>query len=68
MLETTVLTVVITALLWAWRSALGAVRRVWGVLRWWERVLVVLAFAPIPGPFDELLGAWVVARGSRRLR
>lgn len=46
------------------------VRRTWGALRPWERVVLVglLATAPfVPGPFDELLAGVIVGRRLRRV-
>jgi hypothetical protein len=37
-------------------------RAVWGAARPWERVALVFALLPVPGPLDELVGL-LVARG-----
>lgn len=38
----------------------------WHEARWWERAVLVLALAPIPGPLDELAGLVVLRRIARR--
>lgn len=67
MVETAIATVAIATFLTLWRRALGAARHVWHAATLWERVCIVLAFMPIPGPLDEILGAVVIARVSRRM-
>jgi hypothetical protein len=67
-IETLTLAALITIVLLAWRHGLSHVGIAWRALAWWERVLLVLAFAPVPGPFDELLGGWLIERGLRRAR
>jgi hypothetical protein len=43
------------------------VRAVWGSARPWERVALVVALLPIPGPLDELLGLLVARRVAARI-
>lgn len=45
------------------------VRAVWGAARPWERVALVVALLPVPGPLDEMLGLLVARRvAARRAR
>jgi hypothetical protein len=46
------------------RRRIGAV---WGAARPWERVALVVALLPIPGPLDELLGLYVARRVAARV-
>jgi hypothetical protein len=43
------------------------VRAVWGSATRWERLALVVALLPIPGPLDELLGLLVARRVAARI-
>jgi hypothetical protein len=66
MLETVILTAVLTVVLIGWRRAFCAARDLWGHMLWWERILTGFAFLPIPGPVDEIVLGIVLVRASRR--
>jgi hypothetical protein len=66
LLETIILTAVITAAAFLALSRWPLVAGVWRRARWWERLLLVGALAPIPGPLDELVGLLALRRIARR--
>lgn len=68
MIETAILAALLAVVLYAWRRALHCGGRAWKGLRTWEKILLVLCLAPVPGPLDEIAGGWLIARGLRRLR
>jgi hypothetical protein len=63
---TLILAGLIAGTLWVIRSRWTLIAGAWRAARWWERGLLLLALAPIPGPVDELVGAFVVQRVLRR--
>jgi hypothetical protein len=64
--ETLLLVVMLGAALWLVRSRWHVVAAAWAEARWWERVVLVLALLPIPGPVDELAGLLVARRIASR--
>jgi len=46
-----------------WRSVAG----LWRSACWWERCVLVLALAPLPGPFEEVAGLAVARRVAARI-
>jgi hypothetical protein len=66
MIETIIMSIVIAVVLLLMRARWPLVARGWRAARWWERLLLILALAPIPGPVDELLGLAVLRRIVRR--
>jgi hypothetical protein len=59
---TLILAGVIASTIWLVRSRWTLLAGAWRAARWWERGLLLLALAPIPGPVDELLGVLVLRR------
>jgi hypothetical protein len=49
------------------RRGPGQFRVAWQHARAWERACMLLLFVPIPGPFDEVVAAVVIARVLRRV-
>lgn len=43
------------------------VQALWGAAGPWERVALVVALLPVPGPLDELLGLVVARRVAARI-
>jgi len=66
MLEMSLLTAVLAAGMLLLRSRSRRIADVWRRAHGWERVLLVVAFAPIPGPLDELAGLVILRRIARR--
>ena len=66
LLETLFLTAAITTPALLVRGRWPLVAGVWHRARWWERLLLVVALAPIPGPLDELVGLLALRRIGRR--
>lgn len=67
--ETIVLTLVLAGILFGVRAALPALRPIWREARVWERTaIIVLLVLPLPGPFDELGAAALIARIHRRIQ
>jgi len=66
MLEPIILAILITSATLLVRARWRLVVHVWRGARWWERLLLVLALAPVPGPVDELIGLAVLRRIARR--
>jgi len=66
LLETLILTAAISAAALLVRGRWPLVAGVWYRARWWERLLLVVALAPIPGPLDELVGLLALRRIARR--
>lgn len=62
MLTTLVLSAIITGGLYTIRSRSHLLLSVWREASWWEKAILCLAIAPIPGPVDELAGVIVVRR------
>jgi hypothetical protein len=64
---TIMLALPIALAIYSWRrSARVGVRNIWAEAHTWEKLCLVLAFCPIPGPIDELVGALVISRILRR--
>ena len=66
LLETLILTAAITAAALLVRGCWPLVAGVWQRACWWERLVLVVALAPIPGPLDELVGLLALRRIGRR--
>jgi hypothetical protein len=60
--ETLILAAGIAVAVWIVRHRSRTLADVWRQARWWERLVLVVALAPVPGPFDELAGLLVVRR------
>ena len=67
MIETVILAAVIASVLHVVKARHGAIRGVWRDAAWWERAVLLLALAPVPGPFEELAGLLVARRVMRRM-
>jgi hypothetical protein len=65
---TLILAAVIALAVWVARHRSRTLSHLWGQARWWERCVLVLALAPVPGPLDELVGLLVARRVAARLR
>lgn len=66
-LATPILAVPLAAVMLLVRSRWHIVADVWRGAKWWERCVLVLALAPIPGPVDELAGVLVARRVAGRI-
>jgi len=64
--ETLILAAAIALAVWVVRHRSRSLADVWRQARWWERCVLVLALAPVPGPLDELLGLLVIRRVAAR--
>lgn len=66
-MTTLLLTISIAFALYSLRHrGVGKLRGAWRSAKWWEKLVLLLALAPIPGPFDELAGLLVLRRIARR--
>ena len=68
MIETVVLATILGTALWLVRSRWHVLADVWRSACWWEKMLLVLALAPIPGPAEEIAGLIVARRVAGRAR
>lgn len=67
--ETVILSAALAAAIHIWRLGLHRhAATAWRHATWLERLALVVAFAPLPGPLDELLGLLIVRRVLRRVR
>lgn len=63
-----ILAVPIALALWAARRHWREIAGLWREAAWWERGVLLVALAPIPGPFEEMAGIVVARRvASRRV-
>lgn len=67
MVETLILAALIAPCVWVARHRQRMLADVWQAARPWERVLLIFAALPIPGPLDELLGLLVIRRVAARV-
>jgi hypothetical protein len=65
-IETVILAGLLAAGILLIRAHLPLIRNVWHQARWYEKAGLLLALAPIPGPFDELMGVLVIRRIVKR--
>ena len=66
--ETLILAMLIALVLLIARFRRRLLADVWRSASWWERVVLVLALAPIPGPLEEIAGLLVARRVASRRR
>jgi hypothetical protein len=60
--ETLILAVAIATAIHLARTRRELIAGVWQEARWYERLGLLAALLPIPGPVDELVGALVIRR------
>lgn len=63
-----ILATLIALALWVARRHWRQIAGLWREARWWERVLLLVALAPVPGPFEEIAGLLVARRVALRAR
>jgi hypothetical protein len=68
MVETLILAAVIAPGVWVARHRSRTLAGLWLSASWWERGVLVLALAPLPGPLEEIAGLLVARRVAARLR
>lgn len=66
--ETLLLALLIAVALWTARRHWRSIADLWAEARWWERALLLVALAPLPGPFEEIAGVVVARRVAVRAR
>jgi hypothetical protein len=64
---TLVLASVIAPGVWVVRHRSRMLADVWQAARPWERCVLLVALAPVPGPFEELIGLFVARRVAARV-
>jgi hypothetical protein len=65
-IETLILAALIGVAIHTVRAHHRLVRQAWHEARWYERIGLLLALLPIPGPVDELVGLLIVRRVVKR--
>jgi hypothetical protein len=68
MIETVVLATILGTAMWLVRSRWHVVADVWRSACWWERCVLLVACAPVPGPLEEMAGLIVARRVAGRAR
>jgi hypothetical protein len=66
-MTTLVLASLIALAVWVVRHRSRMLAEVWQAARWWERAVLLLALAPVPGPFEELAGVLVARKVADRV-
>ncbi len=66
-MTTLILAALIAPCVWVARHRQRMLADVWQAARPWERVVLVLALAPIPGPLEEIAGLLVARRVAARV-